>query len=96
MTLGSVFSKTRSKTGSATLRSVDSEENLARPSSRDGSHGGAGGGSGGMGMMMSRMDAITVTREVSVSYSANDKPFVHAALVGLVQGEIASGHMRMR
>jgi hypothetical protein len=31
---------------------------------------------------------ITVTREVEVSYQAHDAPFVHAALVGLRQGEI--------
>lgn len=33
---------------------------------------------------------ITVTREVQVSYENKDAPHVHAALVGLVQGEIAN------
>lgn len=33
---------------------------------------------------------ITVTREVTVTYQPSDVQFVHAALVGLVQGEIAN------
>jgi hypothetical protein len=32
---------------------------------------------------------ITVVREVSVTYQPMNAPFVHAALVGLVEGEIA-------
>ena len=32
---------------------------------------------------------ITVVREVSVTYQPINAPFVHAALVGLVEGEIA-------
>lgn len=36
------------------------------------------------------MPSIQVTREVSVTYQPNDVPFVHAALVGLIQGEIAN------
>lgn len=31
---------------------------------------------------------ISVTREVRISYEAQDAPFIHAALVGLIQGEI--------
>lgn len=33
---------------------------------------------------------IVVTREVQVSYETKDAPNVHAALVGLLQGEIAN------
>jgi hypothetical protein len=33
---------------------------------------------------------IKVTREVEVTYQSSDYAFVHAALVGLVQGEIAN------
>lgn len=36
---------------------------------------------------------ITVTREVSVTYQPSNAPFVHAALVGLVQGEIGNPHL---
>ena len=40
---------------------------------------------------------ITVTREVHVtSIQTNDLPFVHAALVGLVQGEIANPKLAQR
>lgn len=38
-------------------------------------------------------DRITVTREVTVEYEPSDAPFVHAALVGLVQGQIAKPRM---
>lgn len=34
---------------------------------------------------------ITRTVEVEISYSPNDTPFVHAALVGLIQGELMAG-----
>ena len=33
---------------------------------------------------------IMVTSEVSITYESSDSPYVHAALVGLVQGEIAN------
>jgi len=33
---------------------------------------------------------INVTREVSVTYESSNQPFVHAALVGLIEGEIAN------
>lgn len=35
-------------------------------------------------------NGIQVTHEVSVTYQSTNVPFVHAALVGLVQGEIAN------
>ncbi|KAK0941448.1 hypothetical protein LTR29_006982 [Friedmanniomyces endolithicus] len=33
---------------------------------------------------------INVTREISVTYESSNQPFVHAALVGLIEGEIAN------
>ncbi|KAK3686623.1 hypothetical protein LTR37_019645 [Vermiconidia calcicola] len=41
-------------------------------------------------------DGITVTREVTVEYEPSDAPFVHAALVGLVQGQIAKPRVAQR
>ena len=41
-------------------------------------------------------DGITVTREVQVRYEKADAPFVHAALVGLVQGEMANPRLARR
>ena len=41
-------------------------------------------------------DGITVTREVSVSYQPSNVPFVHASLVGLIQGEIANPRLVRR
>ena len=38
---------------------------------------------------MEETHGITVVREVSVTYQPMNAPFVHAALVGLVEGEIA-------
>ena len=37
---------------------------------------------------------ITVTTEVEVSYQKMEKPFVHAALVGLIQGEMLNPRLR--
>jgi hypothetical protein len=34
------------------------------------------------------MPSIQVTREVEVTYERTNAPYVHAALVGLIQGEI--------
>ncbi len=45
---------------------------------------------------LTAVPAIQVTREVSVSYESSDAPFVHAALVGLIQGEIANPHLVRR
>lgn len=39
---------------------------------------------------------ITVTKEVEVTYQPSDVQFVHAALVGLVQGEIANPKLAAR
>lgn len=41
-------------------------------------------------------EGITVTREVQVSSERADAPFVHAALVGLVQGEMANPRLARR
>ncbi|GIZ39126.1 hypothetical protein CKM354_000251700 [Cercospora kikuchii] len=38
--------------------------------------------------------AITVTTEVEVTYEKMEAPFVHAALVGLIQGEIMNPRLR--
>lgn len=35
-------------------------------------------------------NGINVTREVNISYETSDTPFVHAALVGLIQGMIGA------
>jgi hypothetical protein len=45
---------------------------------------------------MDHKQGITVTREVSVTYQTHDTPFVHASLVGLVQGEIANPQLVQR
>lgn len=37
---------------------------------------------------------ITVTTEVEISYQSMEKPFVHASIVGLIQGEIANPRLR--
>ncbi|KAF2772411.1 hypothetical protein EJ03DRAFT_203606 [Teratosphaeria nubilosa] len=72
-TSNSIFSKIGAK---ETLSQVDSEEeNLTeRPTSTP-----IGGSSDA---------AIHITQEVEVTYEPSNLPFVHAALVGLVQGEI--------
>ncbi|CAJ2508491.1 Uu.00g135170.m01.CDS01 [Anthostomella pinea] len=41
-------------------------------------------------------NGITVTTEVSVTFQPTDMPYVHAALVGLVQGEIANPRQAQR
>ncbi|RMY92661.1 hypothetical protein D0862_09429 [Hortaea werneckii] len=77
-TVGSVFSK---KSGARTnLSRVDSEENSILP---DGHHQ-----STESIQMQQPSGAIQVTQEISVSYETSDVPHVHAALVGLLQGEI--------
>ncbi|KAK4958022.1 hypothetical protein LTR10_004447 [Elasticomyces elasticus] len=40
--------------------------------------------------------AINVTREVMVTYENTNQPFVHAALVGLIEGEIANPKLVQR
>ncbi|KAK4892412.1 hypothetical protein LTR27_009068 [Elasticomyces elasticus] len=40
--------------------------------------------------------AINVTREVTVTYENTNQPFVHAALVGLIEGEIANPKLVQR
>ncbi|KAK4549419.1 hypothetical protein LTR36_006416 [Oleoguttula mirabilis] len=57
------------------LSRVDSEENIIEPQ--------------GNQYPMERM-GIQVTHEVTVTYQPSDQAYVHAALVGLVQGEIAN------
>ncbi|KAH9827507.1 hypothetical protein Tdes44962_MAKER09686 [Teratosphaeria destructans] len=72
-TSNSIFSKIGAK---ETLSRVDSEEETLteRPTSTP-----LGGSS---------YAAIHVTQEVEITYEPSNLPFVHAALVGLVQGEI--------
>lgn len=45
---------------------------------------------------MERPVGIRVIREVEVTYQPADAPFVHAALVGLIQGEIANPKLAQR
>ena len=75
--LGSVFSKNGGGSGLTELSHPgESQENLSpvkHASTASSTTEGVG---------------ITVTSEVTVTYSKLDVPFVHAALVGLVQGEI--------
>lgn len=73
--MGSIFSKKPK----ATLSRVDSEEKMIDPQADRYSYTAKDFHSG-----------ITITQEVSVSYESNNFPFVHAALVGLIQGEIAN------
>lgn len=73
-TFSSVYSKAKSRTRVAKVP-TSSEENIVPPNSE-----------------IFEMDqtGIHVTKEVSVSYHPTEVPFVHAALVGLIQGEIAN------
>lgn len=74
-TYGSVFSK-KSKSRARTMAmSTSSEENIVPHDSQ---------------IFAMEPTGIMVTHEVSVSYQPSDVQFVHAALVGLVQGEIAN------
>ncbi|KAK5124860.1 hypothetical protein LTR85_001050 [Meristemomyces frigidus] len=73
-TFSSVFSKGRAR---ANLSRVDSEENIIEPQ-------------GNQYPMRMQAPGIQVTHEVSVTYQPSDQAYVHAALVGLVQGEIAN------
>ena len=79
-TFGSVFSK-RGTRATTTKFSTSSEENIMPQR-----------------MEQYEMEApgITVTTEVSVTYQPADAPFVHAALVGLIQGEIANPRLVRR
>ena len=64
------------KLARSTLSRVDSQENIIEPQASQ---------------YPSVIEmGIQVTHEVSVTYETSDAPFVHAALVGLVQGEIAN------
>ncbi|KAK5679961.1 hypothetical protein LTS10_007909 [Elasticomyces elasticus] len=79
-TLGSFMS---SKKGPrSNLARVDSEEEIMPQDSfqMQEVHGGA----------------INVTREVTVTYENTNQPFVHAALVGLIEGEIANPKLVQR
>lgn len=78
--MSSIFSKGGSRTGMSeiTTQPGESQENLT-PTRKHAS------GSVNFGAAT----GITVTREVEVAYGAQDAPFVHAALVGLVQGEVS-------
>ncbi|KAK1057140.1 hypothetical protein LTR12_001149 [Friedmanniomyces endolithicus] len=60
----------------STLARVDSEEAIIPQNAVPMQHLGGGG--------------IHVTREISVTYESSNQPFVHAALVGLIEGEIAN------
>lgn len=73
-TFNSVFSKGRAR---ANLSRVDSEEHIIELQSKE--HPTETEGPG-----------IQVTREVTVTYQPSDQAYVHAALVGLIQGEIAN------
>lgn len=71
--LGSVFSKKGSRSGVSEITNASQEDLTKSAGSFPGREG----------------EGITVTQEVEISYESHDAPFVHAALVGLVQGEIS-------
>lgn len=75
-TFSSVYSKGKSKSR-MTAVSTSSEENIV-PQSFEAFN------------MEHPAHGIRVTQEVSVTYQPSDVQFVHAAIVGLVQGEIAN------
>lgn len=100
ITLGSVLPKSNGAGGSrgaGRRMSTASEEYIMTPqgsksgggssSTRTVDFGDGEGGDDGGGAGVEH-GGITRTTEVSVTYESSDKPFVHAALVGLVQGEI--------
>ncbi|KAK0286905.1 hypothetical protein LTR35_004374 [Friedmanniomyces endolithicus] len=66
----------------STLARVDSEEAIMPQNAVPMRDLGAGG--------------INVTREISVTYESSNQPFVHAALVGLIEGEIANPKLARR
>ena len=66
---------------STTRYSLSSEDNIIAPRQQ---------------YEMTAMPAIQVTREVVVTYEREDAPNVHAALVGLIQGEIANPRLVRR
>lgn len=74
-TQGTIFTKSRSRTRTKAMSS-SSQEDMVPHSSQ-------------IFCMEEPSGGITVTKEVSVTFQPNDVQFVHAALVGLVQGEIA-------
>jgi hypothetical protein len=77
-TIGSMFSN---KGGRTTLSRVDSEENIIAPMT---SHETP------IELRSHDDQGITITHEVEVTYEPSNMPFVHAALVGLVHGEITN------
>jgi hypothetical protein len=81
VTLNSAYSSKRARSRGAPI-SVSSQENIV-PHLPD-------------QYEMDHPHGITVTREVSVTYQTHDAPFVHASLVGLVQGEIANPQLVQR
>lgn len=81
ITLNSTFSR-RGTTMRAASSSISSQENIV-PYSRE-------------QYEMDVPHGITVTTEVSVTYEAKDAPFVHASLVGLVDGEVANPRLIKR
>jgi len=83
ITLNSVFSKSKFRERSTALQSP-SQENIV-PHSTHAGHVANG-----------QQPGITVTREVAVTVETTDVQFVHAALVGLVQGELANPQMLAR
>lgn len=79
--MGSVFSR-KSARSTAKEFSTSSEENIFQHTHAMDTADGEPG--------------IVVTTEVSVTYQPFEVDFVHAALVGLVQGEIANPHLVQR
>ena len=65
----------------ATQYSMESEENIVSQDQH---------------FEMETRPGIVVTREVEVTYESSNAPFVHAALVGLVLGEIANPSLAQR
>lgn len=79
-TLGSVLSGKGTRT---TLSRIDSEENIIEARSN--------------AYPMERQgQGLEVTREVTVTYESSNLPFVHASLVGLIQGEIENPRLVRR
>ncbi|KAK5162881.1 uncharacterized protein LTR77_011138 [Saxophila tyrrhenica] len=76
VTTGSVFSKKKYRRGSKTHFSISSEENMVPQQQHE--------------LPALPGNGIHVTRDIEVTYQPSDAPHVHAALVGLLQGEIAN------
>lgn len=79
--MDTIFSKKGNNRTTSSRLSASSEENMVDRNTNTGSEPEASGAGDSSG--------IVVTTEVAVTYEASDKPFAHAAMVGLVSGNVA-------